>query len=339
MELIDIYVKEIGLQLPEKMRSDIEKEIRSLIEDMLEDESRQAGRSLDEEMIVTVLKRMGPPEKVAASYLPARYLIGPELYPHFINTVRIVLGLVTVLTALAIGVSVGARTEPPPNIIEVLGVIVGGIAESVLRALAIVILVFAVIQYVSPDFKVEAKNWDPRKLKAEPDQERVSIPGALGEIIMSVLALILFNFYAHWIGLNTMQNGEWVHMPVLTQEFFGYLPWLSLLWITQTAFHVALISRGRWNELLRWFSAVVSALTIAVLAWILTGPAIVALPLDAIAGMGWPLTPENIQEINEGLNISIRLVIGIVLALEVLSLGKQLYKLMRRRLPEPVVIK
>lgn len=37
MNLIDIYVTEVGRRLPAKNRADIEKEIRSMIEDMLED--------------------------------------------------------------------------------------------------------------------------------------------------------------------------------------------------------------------------------------------------------------------------------------------------------------
>ena len=67
MEMIELYVKEVGRHLPEKMRSDIEQEIRSTIEDTLEDESRQQGRPVDEAMVVEVLKRMGPPRKVEAA--------------------------------------------------------------------------------------------------------------------------------------------------------------------------------------------------------------------------------------------------------------------------------
>jgi hypothetical protein len=338
MDLINLYVKEVGYRLPEKMRADIEGEIRSLIEDMLEDESQQAGRQPDHEMVVSILERMGPPEKVAASYQPARYLIGPELFPHYINTIRIVLGVVTILAALAIGVSVGARVEPPPNMIEVIGIIVGGVVDAVIRALAIVTLIFAAIQFFVPDFKIKARKWDPRKLKAVPDYERVSIPGALGEIVISVLALVVFNFYAHWIGLNTIQDGQWVHVSILTDVFTRYLPWLSLLWIFEAVFNMLLIVRGRWNAALRWTSAVISTLTIVILAWILSGPTIAALPVEAIELMGWELTLENIQQINDGLKVSVRLVIGIIIALEIVDLGKKLYKLLRPHLSEPLVI-
>ena len=120
MNLIDLYAREVGYNLPEKMKADIEKEIRSLIEDNLEDESQKTGRPVDEEMQVEVLQRLGPPEKVAASYLPPRYLIGPELYPHFLTTLRIVLVVVAIVSTIGIGASLGANPETSNNIIEII---------------------------------------------------------------------------------------------------------------------------------------------------------------------------------------------------------------------------
>jgi hypothetical protein len=338
MDLINLYVKEVGSHLPEKMRADIELEIRTLIEDMLADEGEKEGRQPDQEMIVSILEKMGPPDKVAASYQPPRYLIGPQLFPHYTNTLRIVLGVVTILAALAVGVSAGARVDPPPNILEVIGIIITGVLDALFRAFAIVTLIFAAIQFFEPEFKSKARKWDPRKLKSFPDQERVGIPGALGEIVVSILALVVFNFYGHWIGLNTIQDGGWVHFPILTEDFFRYLPWLSLIWIIQAVFHVLLIVRGRWNVPLRWTTAVISSLTILILAWILSSPAIVALPIEAIEVMGWALSPEEIQQINQGLNTSVRLIIGIVVAFEIVDVGKQLYKLFQKRLPEPLTV-
>ena len=47
MSLVEQYVTEVGKNLPRKTHSDIEAEIRSLIDDMLEDRSKQAGRAPD----------------------------------------------------------------------------------------------------------------------------------------------------------------------------------------------------------------------------------------------------------------------------------------------------
>jgi hypothetical protein len=339
MELIDLYTREVGRKLPEKMRVDIEKEIRSFIEDTLEDEAAVAGRIPDEAMVVDVLKRMGPPEKVATSYLPPRYLIGPELYPHFIKTLRIVLSVVTVLAALAIGVSAGARADAAQSIFEIIGQIIGGLVSTIFQATAIVVLVYAVLQFTESNIKAVEGEWDPRNLRAEPDPEKVKIGETVFETIFTVLALIIFNFYSQWIGISTMQDGQWVHMPVLAPAFFTYLPWLSLSWVLQIGLNMWLSARGAWSQRLRWGSVALSALTVGILAWMLTGPAVIELSLQQYSQFFAELTPEAVQRINEGLYTSVRLIIGLVIAVELLEAGKQLLKLLRDRLPEPLLVK
>ena len=103
MNLIDRYVREIGRRLPQISRADIEKEIRSALEDMLDDRSKKESRAIDEEMTVAVVKEYGNPEKVAASYLPERYLIGPQLFPIFWLVTQIVFAVLTALTVVALG--------------------------------------------------------------------------------------------------------------------------------------------------------------------------------------------------------------------------------------------
>ena len=81
MDLVDRYVHEVGRRLPRRSRSDIEAEIRSTIEDMLDGYAEKQGSEVDEDMVVEVLREFGQPEKVAASYHTGKqYLIGPELF-------------------------------------------------------------------------------------------------------------------------------------------------------------------------------------------------------------------------------------------------------------------
>src|SRR5687768_7406766 len=98
MNLIDKYIAEVGKHLPRQQRRDIEAEIRSTLEDMLE-ERKQAQGTADDTMVIELLKEYGAPRKVAESYTGPRYLIGPRMYPIFELVTRIV---VTVLFALAV---------------------------------------------------------------------------------------------------------------------------------------------------------------------------------------------------------------------------------------------
>ena len=105
MKLIDRYVREIGRRLPQKSSADIEKEIRSALEDMLEDRSKKESRVVDEEMTIQVVKEYGKPEKVAASYLPERYLIGPQLFSIFWMILQIVFAVLTVVAIVGLGIN------------------------------------------------------------------------------------------------------------------------------------------------------------------------------------------------------------------------------------------
>ena len=112
--LIDTYVSEVGRRLSRKTRADIEAEIRSILQDMLEERSQKTGKPVDEELTLEVLKEYGAPEKVAATYQGDRYLIGPRLYPIFMLVLRIVLIVIGVLAAIGLGIALSqTRCQPP----------------------------------------------------------------------------------------------------------------------------------------------------------------------------------------------------------------------------------
>src|SRR5262245_29327237 len=91
MSLIDRYIAEVGRHLPEKDREDIEAEIRSMVEDTLE-ERRQQVKSADDKVIAETLEALGDPKLLAHKYSPAkRYLIGPDWYDLYLTTLKRVL--------------------------------------------------------------------------------------------------------------------------------------------------------------------------------------------------------------------------------------------------------
>ena len=84
MDLIERYIAEVGRHLPRKQRVDVQTELRSLLQDMVEDRAQTKVEKADEEIVTAVLLEMGPPQKVAASYQSRpEYLIGPQLYPVY----------------------------------------------------------------------------------------------------------------------------------------------------------------------------------------------------------------------------------------------------------------
>ena len=214
MNLIDLYTREVGRNLPEKTRADIEKEICSLIEDNLEDESQQSGKAVDEAMQVEVLKRLGPPEKMAASYLPPRYLIGPELYPHFLTTLRIVLAIVTLLTAIGIGVSLATGPNASHDIVDIIVNVYAGFLDAIINAAGVVVLIFAIIQFTSPGFTSRGQRKRMGSAQtADGTRPRKSIdPGTIGEIVATFLMLAILNLYPRQMAYShSAQTGSFLH--------------------------------------------------------------------------------------------------------------------------------
>jgi ABC-type spermidine/putrescine transport system permease subunit II len=103
---------------------------------------------------------MGPPRDVAASYYPAgQYVVGPELYPAFLTTMKIAFTSIVGVQLVAIIASLGASGTFSP-LDEI-----GNLLDTLPMVLGWVVLVFWLLQRgnVQPDAEGP---FDPRKLPA-----------------------------------------------------------------------------------------------------------------------------------------------------------------------------
>lgn len=289
MNLVDRYVREIGRRLPQKTRADIEKEIRSAVEDMLDDQSQKEGRGIDEEMTVKVLKEYGEPEKVAASYLPERHLIGPTLFPVFWLVVQIVFGVLTAMAIIGLGIHIFSNTPAPAELGKTTFSLVTQYFGGLMSAFGNIVLIFALLEYFAPrlgwnvkDEKEEKDDWNPRDLPNVEDVNRVSVGETSVEIVFTVLALVLFNLYPEYIGIYNFSDQGSSFVPILSQAFFSYMPWLNMLWGAQIALDVWLIQQSRWQVGSRLLFMAIKAGSAAAAYGMLIGPSIISLSAEVL---------------------------------------------------------
>lgn len=335
MSLVDGYVSEVGRNLPAKMREDIEKETRSLIEDMLDDRAKEEGRQPDEQMMVDVLKQMGSPEKVAASYLPPRYLIGPKYYPTFVMVLRIVLTILLVIGAIGLGIELGRTGSGFTAFWSTLTNGFAGLLGSLIAAFGNVVLVFAILQWLLPEPKFDQKAWDPRTLKAEPDPERVKTFDMAAGMVGNMILLLLLNVYPHWLGIINYENGVWVRARVLTDAFYTYVPWMSVVLAAGIALNAYLLRQGRWTPAARWASVAVSLGSIILLGAMISGPALAGFDPADLARLQWTEAVANMGRVNDGMNLLMRMALGIALVAQVIDMGKMLLRLIGSRVSLP----
>lgn len=105
MELIDRYMNAVAQALPESRRDEITRELRANILDKLESIAEDQGREASDAEVSAVLKDLGHPQKVAASFLAGQQLVSTELFPLYKRALHYGLILVFILALIQFGVS------------------------------------------------------------------------------------------------------------------------------------------------------------------------------------------------------------------------------------------
>ncbi len=330
MKLIDRYVADVGKRLPLKGRNDIEAELRSTLEDMLEDRSQKRGCPADDALAMDLLKEYGSPEKVAATYHPTQYLIGPRIYPFFLFVVRIVFTVLTIVLLVGLGVQLATHSQQGAELAKAIGSGLLSILMTAIQAFGNIVLVFAILERVLPassEFKLgdEEKEWDPATLLEEPEPEDVKPWEPIASIVFTAAAMIIFNMYPQIIGFNFLKDGTWISIPVLTDAFFRWMPYINVLWALQIALNVWLLRRGRWDASTKWLSIALDAAGIAIGVLLLAGPSIVSLSAQSLQSTGI-FDPNTAVTLSRLAAQGVRMIIAIVVVLEAVDVVKNIRK-------------
>lgn len=288
MNLIDRYVTEVGKYLPRKNRLDIEAELRSTLEDMLEDRGRQTGRPADEALATELLQEYGAPRKVAATYQTHPYLVGPRMFPMYTLVLKIALFAVTLGLTIATLVSLLGASMAVPELLKALGEFALSLVSALIAAFGNITLVFAILERFVPAAKFEGREeWTPAELTREPEPNRVKMGELIASIVITAAALIIFNFYPGIIGVWNMENGVWTQIAGLSNAFFRYLPWINLSGILTIALNIWLMRQEFWGTVTRWLHIGLQIVGIAIAAAMLRGPSLLtfyASTIDAETG-------------------------------------------------------
>ena len=191
-DFIERYLYAVTKGMKEQQKADVAQELKTLIEDMLEE--RCGGNPPTEQDIRDVLKELGTPAELHAKYNgdSDKSLIGPPYYAMY----TFVLKLVMVCTAFGMTVAkvvdfVTAATTGEAvvwyeEIIQWFGMLAGGLVA----AFAYVTLLFAFLY--KKNIKLE-KDFDPMELPEVP-QKKELIPKRepIAQIIFIVIFLCLF---------------------------------------------------------------------------------------------------------------------------------------------------
>lgn len=241
-ELIDRYVHQVGLYVRPKERADIEAELRSQIQDQLED---RCGSSPTPAEVAALLKQLGDPRTMAASYSGEQSLVGPELFPFLLVVLRF--GLPLVPAVVVVVNLVGAALSPEGT--HWLELLIGSIftaGQAALIFFAIVVIFFAILQHFGAELRAAAQNdFNPLELPAVSDPGAVDrVESGVGIAIATLIGIAIL-YYLQVGGLtlrfDLSNPGDVLPVPV------GWLVVLLFTTLSSVFLNLWALIRRRWT--------------------------------------------------------------------------------------------
>jgi len=326
MNIIDLYLEEIRHHLPPRDREDILSEIHSTLMDMIEDRNPNPGKTPDEETVKAVLRSFGSPRKVALQYGARNYLIGPRFFPIYLLILKIVLIVAAALNILGVIVSLIGQSGFEVGILSILAQIVGDFFGSLFVAFGIVTLSFAGIERTTPkEWEIDLdKDWQPENLHQQESQERIKLAELAVNITMNLVLIALLNFFLDRIGIYNLTDSGWRSVPVLSDIFQRYIPWITAYSILEITLNIYLIRKEYWDKYGSTAKIILNVFKIAVTAAIITGPAIISIDPE-----GWQAMFPNAETTAQGFSQTANIILDVLMGLTIFGLAvdsiKRLY--------------
>lgn len=313
MELLERYVHQVGRFLPRRDREDIQDELRSLLLDRLEGAhqlDRVTGEP-EEEALVDLLKEVGHPRDVAASYGAERHLIGPTLYPLFTQVVRI--GAIVLVAVHLVLLVLGAVTGTIPNLVEFTFDAIG----NTLGYFGAVVIVFAILERQDVKINLEEEDWNPRDLPEIDKPARVETVGHFVGIAFNLVVIAVCLVGWRVGGVPVVAN-PWAETTIIPLSR-GLLLAAAGLTAVQVVIALYVFLRRRWQLWTIIVNAVADAAT--------------ALPifLLIIQAVETPLGSfEPLEVLMPMMRTAFTLGMVAVVAINLIEGGVKSYKLLRR---------
>lgn len=323
-ELIERYVYAVVKYLPRKTRDDVSKELRTLIEDMLE--ARCGLVAPTEKDVHVILAELGTPYELAQNYNSQKeaYLIGPKYFPVFklVATIVLIVNLCATFLAIMIAIvfkEVGAQTIT--GIIQMLFDAVG----SLFAMFGIIVLIFAGIE--RKKVNIETKGYDPYNLPPVPKKEEIIKKSeAIAGIVFTSIFFLIFlaapqvfsiQIFSSELGFFTVFNEEIVRNS-----------WLLLfaIFLTGIGSEIVKLIEGRYTKRLAVICTITNFLSFLLFAFFVNTKGLI--DSNFLEVMNQISTQEdiNMDFLKLDFRVGFLLVLGIIISIETISIIIKAYK-------------
>ena len=287
-EMIDRYVYEVGRHLPRKNREDIQMELRSLLQDRVDEQTADTDSEPSTKSVAEMLRELGKPEEIAAKYRPEQVLIGAKLFPIYriVATIALVVIAAVHLLGLLFLLLQGQTADLGQALLNSLF----SFGRFAFLNLGLITVIFALIErWGGDDFKLEVEQtaeWDPYQLPPVKDPDRINRLELIAGIFFAALFIIAFNFFYDWIGFIDLTGEDRGIIPLLAIDFRQHIPWLTASWALDSLLKLVVLAQGRWQRQTRWLQVAAESFGVFVLYRIFNSTTISIVPFFTLIAKG-----------------------------------------------------
>lgn len=160
MDLVERYLAAVGGQLFSDNREDILAELREVLESKIEERREQLGRAPSTAEVETILRDFGHPLVVAGRFSRFNHLIGPDVFPFYLYTLKAV--FLTILCVQIILAVIGFAAAP--EMFDVMRARMGGLWTSLVTGFAWTTVGFALLDRSKAFQRKLFAHWRPRHM-------------------------------------------------------------------------------------------------------------------------------------------------------------------------------
>jgi hypothetical protein len=316
MDLIDRYLAAIARRLPADKAADIVAEIRDDLLSRQEAREEALGRPLDQGEVSALIKETGHPLIVAARYRPPQYLIGPDAFPFFVATLRIVAMFLVV--ALAVGAAASVVFGHMPLVRAVMQSVTGLLSSAMLGFGTVVAIFYALEQAGFPADHL--RRWRPEQLPEARDRQ----PGAWGPAFETAVSLYVILWWCGLVPLSLVYTNV-TGLTLVPDPFWASLWWpLLALMVARLASNLVQRLRPRWKAMRGVLSVATAAGGIALLG-------VVYQAGHWLSARSAQMSPHKLIELDRVVNLGLRVAIVVVGAIWLVQCLREVWQLARAR--------
>ncbi|GAA0238933.1 permease prefix domain 1-containing protein [Cryptosporangium japonicum] len=254
--LIDRYVFTAVRHVPEKQRTDIDRELRASIDDAV-DARIDAGEDRDAAVHAT-LRELGDPRRLADQYADRpQYLLGPEMYPVWLRTMKM---LYTIVLPIVVVVLTGIQAVADPNIGRIIGTSIGATLTIAAHMLFWTTGAFWILERTGVGREeLTTGEWTPDAL---PRYE----PRSMG--VAELAAIIVWPVLL--IAALVLQQFTFADEPVLDPANWSFWwPYLLVMFVLEIVYALWVYRKAAWDRTVTAVNTVLALASAVPVGWLL----------------------------------------------------------------------